>query len=273
MADNTNKVMASYYMKYEELRRQTTSDPEYKVKVKKILKLDKKDIPASLKHLKNELLSAFTKHLEPELTAIFDKYDEDGNGFLDPNEAKNLLIAFLKTGKDLKVKHTVDTKLKGLKDKFPELTKLIHAGTLSMHKDANINDIITEIYKEKYIPWCANFYTVFFDDILDNIDSFSTTLVDEIDINHDDLIDKEEIINGFTVAFGHLTASGNTAFIEAETKWLREEFNIKLDSMVKEKLSQIIVDVALNDSLVGADIVKIVKNEEEEVRDCQCIMM
>ena len=43
--------------------------------------------------------------------------------------------------------------------------------------------------------------------------------------------------------------------------------------MVKEKLSQIIVDVALNDSLVGADIVKIVKNEEEEVRDCQCIMM
>ena len=81
----------------------------------------------------------------------------------------------------------------------------------------------------------------------------------EIDINHDDLIDKEEIINGFTVAFGHLTASGNTAFIEAETKWLREEFNIKLDSMVKEKLSQIIVDVALNDSLVGADIVKIVK--------------
>ena len=79
MADNTNKVMASYYMKYEELRRQTTSDPEYKVKVKKILKLDKKDIPASLKHLKNELLSAFTKHLEPELTAIFDKYDEDGN--------------------------------------------------------------------------------------------------------------------------------------------------------------------------------------------------
>ena len=33
-----------------------------------------------------------------------------------------ILIAFLKTGKDLKVKHTVDTKLKGLKDKCIDIS-------------------------------------------------------------------------------------------------------------------------------------------------------
>ena len=257
---SNNDVMNSYYTKYEELRQQTSGDPGYKNKVKTILaNKSSANIQESLNHLKNELLMGFTEILKPELNAIFDKFDEDANGVLDPREAKDLIKAFLKSGKELKVKHTIDTKLKCFNTKIPDYIKLIDLTAIPMQKHANVNEIIKEIYKEKYVPWCTNFYSTFFDDILEHLDVFSKSLIEEIDANHDNCIGKEELLNGFTVAFGHLTASGNAAFIQSETKWLNEEFNMKLDQMVKIKLKQ---KMKIDD----------IGNADGVNRDCECIV-
>ena len=55
-----------------------------------------------------------------------------------------------------------------------------------------------------------------------------------MDRNHDNSIEKDELVEWFTIAFANLTSSGNASFIRSETQWLNHEFNVKIDTFKRE---------------------------------------
>ena len=234
-----NEEILSYYEKYEKLRGETTSDPAFRGRVKALLATKFGDeLQNSLKEVKIYFLKDFREKLKPELDAIFDRFDEDANGVLDPAECKLLVEAFLLGGKELRVKHTIATKLNAFPEKVPDLLKLIDSNFIKANGRSTVSKIIKDIYEERYVPWCTQFYDHFFNDILNNIDSFTKSLIEDMDKNHDNSIEKDELVEWFTIAFANLTSSGNASFIRSETQWLNHEFNVKIDTLVKERLAE-----------------------------------